>query len=85
MKHVIVVIKDTAVNAFMKPFFVPAVPAAVRALRDEVNSSQSQSDMFRHPEDFILFELGLFDDENSRFELLDDPRQITRAADLKSS
>lgn len=83
--HVVVVIKDTAIKGFMKPFFVPQTPAAVRALRDEVNNPQSQGDMFKHPDDFELYELGTFNDESCRFELFDDPKMVCRAKDLKST
>jgi len=82
--HVIVVLKDTAVNAFGKPFFCPSAPAALRALRDEANS-KNNSDLALHPEDFLVFELGLFDDSTGRFDLHPDPLQISRGLDLKSS
>lgn len=74
-------IYDSAVEAYMRPFFVPAVGAAMRAFTDEVNNPQG--DMFKHPEDYVLFELGEWDDQTGRFvKLLDDPRQLARGKDV---
>lgn len=84
MIHIVLAIQDTAVKAYMKPFFVPAAAAGVRALKDEVNDPRSQGDMFKHPEDFLLFEIGTFDDLTCRFDLLPDPILISRARDLKN-
>jgi len=85
MLQVIVSVKDTAAQAFGRPIFVPAVPVAVRSFRDEVNRKDSSEDMARHPEDFELYELGSFDDSNGIIELVNPPRLVARAKDLKES
>lgn len=72
---------DSALEAYTRPFFVPAIGSATRAFSDEVNNPQS--DLFKHPDDYVLFELGEWDDQNGRFvKLHDDPRQIARGKDL---
>lgn len=72
-------IRDSAVNAFMRPFFVTAVGQAIRSFGDEVN--RKDSDMYSHPDDYELFELGLFDDSTGRVTMLPEPRQLARGAD----
>ena len=81
MIHILVAIRDSAVNAFMRPFAVPAVGAAVRSFMDEVN--RPDSDMGKHPDDYELFELAAFDDTSGRVTMLPEPRQLARAKDIK--
>lgn len=72
---------DSAVQAFSRPFFVPHIGAATRGFTDEVNNPQSE--ISKHADDYILFELGEWDDANGKFiKLLDSPRQVTRGKDL---
>lgn len=81
MIQIIVSIRDSAVNAFMQPFFVPAVGAAVRAFGDEV--ARKETPMNAHPDDYELFELGTFDDSVGRVIMLPEPRSLARGKDFK--
>lgn len=84
MKLRVCTIFDRGVQAHGRPFFVPHTNAAMRAFTDEVNNTQS--DLFKHPADYDLFELGEFDDSTGRFELLIEPRfLVTGSSVLKSS
>lgn len=83
MKLVVVAVRDSAVDAFSRPFFVPSIPVAVRSFRDEV--ANPESPMFKHPEDYVLWELGVFDEDDGRFENLAAPRQVLRAVDVKEA
>lgn len=80
MKLVVVSIHDSALAAFMQPFFVPTTGMAVRSFTDEVK--RAESPMFRHRSDYILYEVGSFDEETGKFENLDTPRQLLRGADI---
>lgn len=82
MKMIIVAVRDSAIDAFMRPFFVPSVAAAVRSFGDEVN--RSGSEMAAHPEDYELFELGNWFDADASFEVLPKPRSVSRAVDFVS-
>lgn len=75
----IVAVRDRAVDAFSRPFFVPSVGAAVRSFRDEVNNPESP--MNKHPEDYDLYELGAFDDESGDLRSLDKPRMVAIGKD----
>jgi len=80
----IVSVKDTAAQAFGRPLFVPAVAVALRSFRDEVNRKDSSDDLSRHPDDFELYEVGVFDDATGIIDVFE-PRIVARAKDLKES
>jgi len=81
MKFAIVSVKDAAVDAFGVPQFVPSIGFAQRGFADEVNREDAQNLWFRHPEQFVLYELGEYDD-NGSFALLPEPREIVRGRDV---
>lgn len=83
MKLVMLAVRDSAANAFNRPFFVQTVGLGVRSFRDEVNRSESGNTMYEHPEDFELFELGTYDEDTAIFECLPQPRSVARASDMK--
>lgn len=76
-------IRDTALEAYFRPFYHTHSNGALRIFKDEINNSQS--DLFKHYADFILFELGEWDDSNARFDLHPDPVQISRGKDVFES
>lgn len=80
MIHIVVAVRDSAVDAYMPPFCVSHAGRAVRAFTDEVN--RKDSELGKHPSDFALFEIGVFDDESGRLTPLDAPRQLSRASDV---
>lgn len=79
MIQIILGVYDSAVGSYIKPFFVPKVGAGSRAFQDEVN--REGSDFGKHPDDFILYELGFFNDETGKFESHPDPRPVLRGKD----
>lgn len=78
-KLVVVSVYDRAVSAFMRPFYVPAVGAAIRSFQDEANRQGENNEMNRHPEDYDLFELGVFDDSSGKFVMLESPKLLVTA------
>jgi hypothetical protein len=82
MKMVIVSIKDTAADAFGRPAYVATEGVAIRQFQDEVNRANDDNQLYKHPQDFHLYYLGLFDDVTGKFELLESPKLITRANDV---
>lgn len=91
MKLYIVAVFDSAMNAYARPVFVPAVGAALRGFSDEVNrvaQAGQANDLNSHPEDFSLYNLGQFDEETGGFEPPPTeggrPLLIARAKDLKA-
>lgn len=82
MKLHVIVVRDTAADVYGQPQFVPSVGAAVRSFGDEVNRADANNALYNHPEDFILFDVGVYDDNTCVFDL-HEPRQIARASDYK--
>lgn len=61
-------IYDSKVSAFESPFFVDATGRAVRFWESLVNDPKTDYNKF--PSDFILYELGTFDNSTGVIEML---------------
>lgn len=84
MKYVVVSIKDRAADAFGRPAFVPSIGVAIRSFSDEVNRSDSENQMYAHPDDFDLFELASYDDSTGIVEMLDQPKLLILGKNAKT-
>lgn len=73
---------DSAAQLFGQPFYVPAVAAAVRSVRDETNRAAADNALFQHPEDFELFHIGDFDDVSGLLTAVSPCVRIARVKDL---
>jgi hypothetical protein len=83
MKMIVCSIRDRAAEAYGRPFFLPAVGVAIRSFQDEVNRRAEDNQVFQHPDDFDLFELGSFDDATGKFDLYETPKQLALGKQLK--
>lgn len=84
MKMCVVAVRDSAVGAFNRPFYAPAIGVAVRSFSDEVNRKAADNIMSAHPEDFELWHLSDFEEESGRFESVD-MRVLARGKDVVQS
>ena len=78
MKYVICAVKDAAAQAFARPMFFPSTGVAIRSFCDEINRDEKDNQLFHHPEDFDLYHLGEFDDNEGLFILLETPSRLSR-------
>ena len=83
MKLVLCTVKDRAADAFGRPMFVPSVGVAIRSFSDEVNRSDADNQLFNHPDDFDLYELGEFDDNSGQFALHEQPKLLSLGKQVK--
>jgi hypothetical protein len=83
MKMLVCTIKDRAAEAYGRPFFLPAAGVAIRSFQDEVNRRAEDNQVYQHPDDFDLYELGQFDDFSGKFELHDAPKLLALGKQLK--
>lgn len=67
-KSVVVAVFDSAVQAYGRPLFVPTNGAALRSFIDEVNRKADDNQLCRHPDDFELRVLAIFDEESGIFQ-----------------
>lgn len=65
---------DSAVGAFMEPFFAQTIEVAIRRFRSTVN--HAESDMSRYPNDYSLFHVGSFEQESGMFQPLNTPHNL---------
>ncbi len=75
-------IYDSKVGAYLQPFFMQSPGAAIRALTDLVRDPTHN--FAKYSEDFTLFELGSYDDVNSKFDLLNTPHSLGILVEFKS-
>lgn len=66
---------DHAVGVYRPPMFVRHVGEIARSLEVEVNRPDAEEGnmLARHPEDFHVYHLGVFDDNSGQMELLVPP------------
>lgn len=67
MQQLIFTIYDQKAEAYIPPFFLPTIGMAKRSFSECVNSESHQFGKF--PEDYTLFLVGNFDDNNAEFNV----------------
>jgi hypothetical protein len=83
MISVIVSVRDTAAEAFGRPMYLQSLGVAIRSFTDEVNREDKDNQLFNHPDDFDLYDLGVFDDSTGKYQIRDNPIVIVRGKDVK--
>lgn len=78
-------VRDSAMQAFSRPFFVPTTAVATRSFTDEVNRSAPDNPMYAHPDDYELHLIAYFDEESGDFTEATDRRVLARGKDVKVS
>lgn len=81
MELIIVAVRDRAADVFAQPNFVHSVGGAIRSFSDEINRVAHDNVLNKHPEDFDLYQLGVYDDNSGLF-VSDKPKQIAVGKDL---
>ena len=67
MKQKIFTIHDKKAEAHFPPFYMPNLSMAIRTFGDMVNNAESQ--ISNHPEDYTLYELGEWEDNDATFTI----------------
>jgi hypothetical protein len=83
MKLIICSVRDRATEVFSRPFYVATAAQAIRTFTDEVNRSADDNQFNKHPNDFDLYELGLFNDETGSTDDLALPRLLISGVNAK--
>jgi len=68
MKKVIAAYRDAQAGVYGQPIFAPALGVVIRSFTDEVNNEYENNMLFHHPEDFILYHIGNYDDNTGLIE-----------------
>lgn len=83
MIFVMVCIKDRVADTFGTPYCVPAVGIAVRGFTDEINRAAEDNMIYKHPDDFDLFQVATYDDATGMITQDAVPRQLVLGRDLQ--
>ena len=81
MKHKIYSVYDSKAGCYLPLFTFRSRGEAIRAFTETVNDSSSS--IGKYPEDYTLFELGVFDDEFGAIDLLQTPTSVGLGIDFK--
>jgi hypothetical protein len=73
---------DSKVEAYLSPFYMRTRGEAMRAW--EATVMDTKNDFYKYPSDYTLFQLGMYDDSNGRFECLETPASLGTALEAKS-
>jgi len=83
MKQLIFAVYDSKAKVFAIPFFLPSEAVAVRAFAAAANDLDTQLGKF--PEDFTLFQVGSYNDENGQIFGLEPFKNLGLGAQFKRS
>jgi len=73
MNLAVFAVLDKAVGAYTKPFFVRTKGEAIRSFSEACNASDGP---FKYPDDYVLYELGSWDDNSGVFRTNEPVRVI---------
>lgn len=76
MKLAIYSIRDNKAEAYLRPFFERTNDTAIRAVKTAMQTD------FGYPEDYALYSIGIFDDNNGQLETWP-PEHITNLINLR--
>lgn len=72
-------IYDTASGAYSRPFFAKSDGEAQRSFQDIANDKEHP--IGAHPEDYSLFRIGIFDDQNAKI-ISENPECLSTALEM---
>jgi len=73
-------VRDMKSEAFLQPYFSPTPGAALRAFGDAC--AKSDSPFYVHPNDYVLFEIGCYDDSDGLITAVVPVKMMACAADF---
>lgn len=86
MLMIILAFRDIKADTFHPPMFTPHQNVAIREIESAVNTTQHNQDTpawIKYPEDFELWNLGMWDSADGAFHLDTKPRQLLVLSTLK--
>lgn len=75
MKLQVYAVYDKAVNAFLQPFYARSAGEAIRSFGELARDNNTN--VGRHPTDFLLFGLGEYDDATGLFHCQEPMRMLS--------
>jgi len=75
-------VRDDKAEAYLPPFYMRTIGEAIRAFTAAVNDQKH--DFRKYAEDYHLYELGRFDELTGKMDVLDSPKHVIAAVDVKT-
>lgn len=73
---------DTAVGAYLTPFYAPTRAMAIRMFSESCDDPSHS--FHKYPDQYALFELGDYDNETAGFALYNAPQSLGLAQEFRS-
>lgn len=73
-------VRDNKAEAFLNPFFMPTRGMAIRAMTDLLR--EQQNNIARYPDDFVLYELGTWDDAEGTIRMHGTHQLVSQISEL---
>lgn len=83
MIQIVCAVRDSAVEAFGRPFFEATKGSAIRAFTDACTNDSADNIFANHPEHFALFAIATYDDSIGLITPFERPEQLLLATDVK--
>jgi hypothetical protein len=61
-------VRDRATDQYGNPMFLVSRGQAIRSFSDEINRAAADNQLYQHPEDFDLYELGSYNTDSGLFD-----------------
>lgn len=74
-------VRDDAAAAYLPPFYARQNGEAIRMFQNSL--SDSQSNFAKWPDQFVLFELGEFNEDTGQITTLPAPKSLGNGLDLR--
>lgn len=84
MSQSIFAVRDNTAEYFERPFYARTKGEAIRSFTQAVQSSPNDSVLAAHPEQFGLYYLGLYDEQEGLIKALDAPELMGLGTDFKN-
>lgn len=78
--YVVCCVRDSAMDAFMNPWYAPSKGVAIRSFSGEVQNVESP--IAQHPSDYELYALGEWNNSTGFLDQYASPVLLARAKDL---
>lgn len=82
MQMQVYTVRDSAISAFVNPFYARTHEEAMRTCAQAI--SDKKSAMGTHPENFDLYYLGTYEDNTGKISPLDTPEHIKKFVELQA-
>lgn len=83
MKYILCSVRDEKAGVYAQPFCAPTVGHAIRSFIDAALRESDDNLMFSHPEDFRLYQVGEYFDDDGSLSVMSPPVLLSSASEAR--